>query len=160
MKTIQSILFLVFISGFPILMINSGRVSPQIEQQHNSYWTVIANAQSERLSDFDLSEHLSDFDLSEPLSDFDLPEPEKFSPPVGTITTRSTGYHLGSGRGGNTNRTLPAGNRTQSQNRSLNPLHSRIIQSTLQPMDLIISPEEAANYAATLDAKKQYVTKK
>lgn len=151
MKTIQFILFLVFISGSSILMINSGRISPQIEQQHNSYWTVIANAQSEPASGFD---------IPEPVSTFEAPESEHFSPSAGSIPTRSTGYHPGYGRGGKTTGNLTAGNKSSAQSSSLNPLHSRIIQTTLQPMDLIISPEEAANYAATLDAKMQYVNKR
>lgn len=158
MKTIQFILFLAFISGASILMINSGKVSPQVEQQHNSYWTIIAKAQSD------------------PVSTFESPEPEHFSIPSDIPTTRSTGYFPVTGRGGHANRnlsagsrnhsagsrtlsagsrTLSAGNENSTRGNSLNPLHSRIIQSTLQPMDLLISPEEAANYAATLETKTQ-----
>lgn len=151
MKTIQFILFLAFISGASILMINSGRVSPQVEQQHNSYWTIIANAQSD------------------PVTTFESPEPDHFSPPSDIPTTRSTGYFPVTGRGGHASRNLSAGSRNLSagnrnlstgnehsaRRNSLNSLHSRIIQSTLQPLDLLISPEESANYAATLDTKTQ-----
>ncbi len=156
MKTIQSILFLVFISGFSIMMINSGRVSPQVEQQQNSYWTVIANTQPEPANGFE---------PPEPATGLDAPEFEQFSPTVGNISTRqhtATGYHPGYGRGSNAtrsssvnNRSLSAGNRNSAKSNSLNPLHSRIIQSPLQPMDLIISPEDASNYAVTLNTKTQ-----
>jgi hypothetical protein len=144
MKTIQFILFLAFISGASILMINSGRVSPQVEQQHNSYWTIIAKAQSD------------------PVSTYESPEPDHPSLPPDILTTRSTDYYRSAGRGVHTNRNHSAGgralsttNKTAVQSSPLNPLHSRIIQSTLQPMDLLISPDEASNYAATLDAKTQ-----
>lgn len=155
MKTIQSILFLAFISGFSILMINSGRVSPQIEQQQNSYWTVIANAQSAPAYGFDFPEPAYGYDIPETVSKSNLAESKAFSPPVETIPTRSSGYHPGYGRGGNANRKLSAANNNSAQ--SMNPLHSRIIKTTLQPLDLIISPEEAANYATTLNAKMQYI---
>jgi hypothetical protein len=147
MKSIQFILFLVFISGSSILMINSGRINPQIEQQHNSYWTVIANAMTEAAS------------ISE------APEPEQFSSSVSTVSTRSTvrsdgtGIGTGTERRNNTNRNNITGNMNLSQNETLNLLHSRIIQSTLQPIDLTISPREAANYAARLDTKMHYITK-
>jgi hypothetical protein len=137
MKTIQFILFMVFISGASILMINSGRVSPQVEQQHNSYWTIIANAQST------------------PVSTFGSTEPDHFTLPVDNETTRSSGYYPGNGRGGHVNRNHSAGNKVFVQENSINPIHIRIIQSTLQPMDLLISPEEAANYTASLETKTQ-----
>jgi hypothetical protein len=149
MKTIQFILFMVFISGASILMINSGRVSPQIEQQYNGYWTVIANTQSDHVSTFGFIE-----------TDHSLP-------PANNTATRSSGYYLGNGRVVNAVRNLPtmtealsATTREPVQNSPLNPLHSRIIQATLQPMDLLISPEESAKYAATLDRKNQYGNKR
>ena len=151
MKTIQFILFLVFITGSSILMINSGRISPHIEKEHNGYWTIIAN---------DQSYPASGYDIPEPVSSFDGSGPEQLAPPAGIIPTRSTGYYSGYGRGINVNRNLSTGNNNSAQNSSTNPLYERIIQTTLQPMDLIISPAEAADYAGTLNTKIQYVTKR
>ncbi|MCA1747447.1 MAG: hypothetical protein LC655_07095, partial [Bacteroidales bacterium] len=108
MKTIQFLLFLVFISGSSILMINSGRVSPQIEQQYNSYWTVIANAQSEPAYGFDFPEPAYGYNIPGPVCKTDLPESKAFSPPVEIIPTRSTGYHLRSGRGSKTTGNITA----------------------------------------------------
>ncbi len=140
MKIIQPVLLATMISGALFLLLSSAGINYQTDILKSSAWPVPAE---------DTDTHFRDFapaNISPPTEREDEIEPSLVSPggeltpdnPV-MINTRGRGYIPLA------NTETGTGIRLQNPFKSAaclnkNPLHNRIIQSTLQPIDLTIDP--------------------